>query len=477
MNRRRYTEDQSVQKPAAELLAGLGWRSVVAFNDEDFGPDSLLGRSSRTEWVLKRHLRAALVRLNPGVPELAVDHAMDTLLALDAAKTLVQTNEDKYKLLRDGVPVQVRWPAGRESGEKLTVIDFERPGDPTRNDFICVQELWLEGGPAPIRPDLLCFVNGLPLVCVEYKRQDKDLKVAFDDNYTRYRQDLPALFAFNALVVLSDGFDARFGTITSPWEHYYRWKRLNETDPDPAPKDDEEPLHAVLPLLLRGMCLPATLMDLLENFTLFDRSEGEPLKIVARNHQYMGVNRFVAKLRSGDADVERGKLGVFWHTQGSGKSYSMVFFAQKVRRKVSASYSFVLMTDRDELDKQIHGAFVNWGVVVNVRARARDGKGLKKLLTEDNSYVFSLIHKFHQRVREAWSLRRDVIVMSDEAHRTQYGRLATRMREALPHARFIGFTGTPLMENAQDQRTRQVFGDYVSVYDFQRAVSDGATCL
>jgi len=479
MNRRRYTEDQSVQKPAAELLAGLGWRSVLAFNEEDFGPGSLLGRGSKTEYVLRRPLRAALLRLNPGVPDLAIDQAMDTLLTLDAAKTLVQTNEDKYKLLRDGIPVQVRWPDGRESAEKLTVIDFDRSDDPARNEFTCVQELWLEGGPAPVRPDLLGFVNGLPLLFVEFKRQDKDLKVAFDDNYTRYLQDLPGLFAFNALVVLSDGFDARFGSITSPWEHFYRWKRLNEGDADPAPKDDAEPVHALLPILLRGMCLPATLLDLVESFTLFDRSEGEPLKILARNHQYLGVNRVIDRLRAGEADplsdVAHGKLGVFWHTQGSGKSYSMVFLCQKVRRKVSASYTFVLMTDRDELDKQIHGTFVNCGAVVNLRARARDGKGLKKLLSEDNSYVFSLIHKFTQRVREPWSTRPDVIVISDEAHRTQYGRLATNMRKALPHAKFIGFTGTPLMESEQDQLTRKVFGDYVSVYDFQRAVADGAT--
>lgn len=475
MNRRRYTEDQSVQKPAAELLESMGWRSVVAFNEEDYGPASLLGRSNRSEWVLKRHVRAALVRLNPGVPEAAVDQALDTLLTLDAAKTLVQTNEDKYKLLRDGVPVQVRWPDGRESSEKLAVIDFDRPDDPTRNEFLCVQELWLEGGPAPVRPDVLGFVNGLPLLFIEFKRQDKDLKVAFDDNYTRYLQDLPALFAFNALVVLSDGFDARFGTITSPWEHFYRWKRLNEADPDPAPKDEEEPLAAVLPILLRGMCLPSIVLDLVENFTLFDRSEGQPLKIMARNHQYLGVNRVIHKLRSDDTDVAMGKLGVFWHTQGSGKSYSMVFLCQKIRRKVSSSYTFVLMTDREELDKQIHSTFVNCGAVVNLRARARDGKGLKKLLTEDNSYVFSLIHKFTQRVREPWSERRDVIVISDEAHRTQYGRLATHMRAALPQAKFIGFTGTPLMESAEDQRTRQVFGSYVSVYDFQRAVADGAT--
>ena len=479
MNRRRYSEDQSVQKPAAELLAGLGWRSVVAYNEEDFGPHSLLGRDTKTEWVLKRHVRAALVRLNPGVPAVAIEQAMDALLSLDAAKTLVQTNEDKYKLLRDGIPVQVRWPDGRESREKLTVIDFDRPDDPARNEFICVQELWLEGGPAPVRPDLLGFVNGLPLLFMEFKRQDKDLKVAFDDNYTRYLQDLPGLFAFNALVVLSDGFDARFGSLTSPWEHFYRWKRLNEGDADPAPKDDAEPVHALLPILLRGMCLPATLLDLVESFTLFDRSEGEPLKILARNHQYLGVNRVIDKLRAGQADplsdVAHGKLGVFWHTQGSGKSYSMVFLCQKVRRKVSASYTFVLMTDREELDKQIHGTFVNCGAVVNVRARARDGKGLKKLLSEDNSYVFSLIHKFTQRVREPWSERRDVIVISDEAHRTQYGRLATHMRAALPNARFIGFTGTPLMESAEDQLTRRVFGDYVSVYDFQRAVADGAT--
>jgi type I restriction enzyme R subunit len=305
MNRRRYSEDQSVQKPAAQLLAGMGWRSVVAFNDEDFGPQSLLGRANRSEWALTRHLRAALVRLNPGVPDQAIDQAMDALLALDAAKTLVQINEDKYKLLRDGVPVHVRWPDGRESSEKLTVIDFDRPDDDDRNEFICVQELWLEGGPAPIRPDLLCFVNGLPLVCVEFKRQDKELRVAFDDNYTRYREDLPALFAFNAVVVLSDGFDARFGTITSAWEHFYRWKRLNETDPDPAPKDDETPIHAVLPLLLRGMCLPANLLDLVENFTLFDRSDGEPLKIVARNHQYMGVNGVIANRDKDSAEIQR----------------------------------------------------------------------------------------------------------------------------------------------------------------------------
>jgi type I restriction enzyme R subunit len=237
-------------------------------------------------------------------------------------------------------------------------------------------------------------------------------------------------------------------------------KQLQAADPA---KDDETTLHDEAVAAFKQ--------------ALYFTAQGHWLlsRFPQANHQYLGVNRVIDKLRSGDADVASGKLGVFWHTQGSGKSYSMVFLCQKVRRKVSSSYTFVLMTDRQELDKQIHGTFVNCGAVVNVRARARDGKGLQKLLTEDNSYVFSLIHKFTQRVRAPWSERRDVIVISDEAHRTQYGRLATNMRTALPNAKFIGFTGTPLMKDAEDQLTRRVFGSYVSTYDFQRAVSDGAT--
>jgi type I restriction enzyme R subunit len=302
------------------------------------------------------------------------------------------------------------------------------------------------------------------------------LKAAFDDNYTDYKDTIPHLFHYNALVIVSNGLDARSGSITSSWDHFYRWKRLNEDDPDPAPKHDEAPLTPVLPILLRGMCSKEALLDIVENFTLFDSSEEQTQKVVARNHQYLGVNKAIAKLKAGDADVLAGKLGVFWHTQGSGKSYSMVFFCQKVHRKVSAAYTFVLLTDRKELDDQIYTTFVGCGVSTNKGDKAAGAEGLERLLRDENRrYVFSLIHKFRKRVTEPWTQRRDIIVLSDEAHRTQYGRLATQMRMALKSATFMAFTGTPLIDGKEKHETEKVFGPYVSVYDFQRAVADGAT--
>jgi type I restriction enzyme R subunit len=317
----------------------------------------------------------------------------------------------------------------------VTVIDFTQP---ELNDFLVVRELWVQSGPFRRRCDLVGFVNGLPLVFIELKRHDKGLKAAFDDNYTDYRDTIPRLFHYNALVIVSNGLDARFGSITSTWDHFYRWKRLNEEDPDPAPKHDEAPLKPILPILLRGMCTKGALLDIVENFTLFDSSEEMTLKVVARNHQYIGVNKAIAKLQSGDADVLAGKLGVFWHTQGSGKSYSMVFFCQKVHRRVSSAYTFVLLTDRKELDDQIYTTFVGCGVSTNKGDKATGADGLERLLRDQNRrYVFSLIHKFRKRVSEPWTPRSDIIVLSDEAHRTQYGRLATQMRMALRHAGFL----------------------------------------
>lgn len=255
-------------------------------------------------------------------------------------------------------------------------------------------------------------------------------------------------------------------------EHFSRWKRLKEEDPEPA---SDQPL---LTLLLRGMMNKKSFLDLLENFILFDRTEGDAQKIVARNHQHLGVNRVIDNLLSKEPGVqaeEAGSVGVFWHTQGSGKSYSMIFLTEKIHRKISAKYTFMIMTDRNELDEQIFGTYTGCGAATNKKAKARDGKGLEKLLRDDHRYVFSLIHKFSRLVDEAYSPREDIIVISDEAHRTQYGRLALNMRKAIPGAKFLGFTGTPLIDTAEKQLTREVFGEYVSIYDFQRAVADGAT--
>jgi len=477
-NTNPYSEDNNIQEPAARLLEeNLGWRSVYAFNAETFGPDSLLGRKSPSETVLVRELDAALARLNPdlavtpkGREQLAL--ARDQLLDADPTKTLLQHNEAHWKRMRDGITLKATSGESRDDVH-VTVIDFRQP---ERNDFLVVRELWVHNGPFKRRCDLVGFVNGLPLVFIEVKRHDKGLKAAFDDNYTDYKDTIPQLFHHNALVIVANGIDARFGSITSSWDHFYRWKRLNEDDADPAPQPHDKPLLPLLPILLRGMCAPGTLLDLVENFTLFDSSETHTVKVVARNHQFLGVNRAIAKLKAGGPDVDEGKLGVFWHTQGSGKSYSMVFFCQKVHRTVSKAYTFVLLTDRVELDTQIYTTFVGCGVSTSQGDKATGADGLERLLRDqDRRYVFSLIHKFNKRVTAPWNPRRDIIVLSDEAHRTQYGRLATQMRMALRYAKFLAFTGTPLIDSRERHETEKVFGAYVSVYDFQRAVADGAT--
>lgn len=473
-----YSEDNNIQEPAAKLFEeNLDWRSVYAFNAEDFGPTSLLGRRDATQVVLVRELDRALRKLNPplavtptGLAKLAL--ARDQLLDADPTKTLLQHNEEKWKLMRDGITLKSSSGDAAEDVH-VTVIDFDQPD---ANDFLMVRELWVQSGPFRRRCDLVGFVNGLPLVFIELKRHDKGLKAAFDDNYTDYKDTIPSLFHYNALVIVSNGLDARFGSITSSWDHFYRWKRLNEPDVDPAPKHDEAPKQPLLPILLRGMCTKEALLDITENFTLFDGSEEHTLKVIARNHQYLGVNKAIAKLKAGDKEVLEGKLGVFWHTQGSGKSYSMVFFCQKVHRKVSSGYTFVLLTDRKELDDQIYTTFVGCGVSTNKSDKATGADALERLLRDENRrYVFSLIHKFRKRVSEPWTTRRDIIVLSDEAHRTQYGRLATQMRMALQNAMFMAFTGTPLIEGKERHETEKVFGQYVSIYDFQRAVADGAT--
>jgi len=473
-----YSEDNNIQEPVARLFEdNLDWRSIYAFNAETFGPDSLLGRKNASQVVLVRELDKALAKLNPKLAatsdgRVRLTLARDQLLDADPTKTMLQHNEAKWKLMREGITLKS--PTGNAAEDvHVKVIDFDTPES---NDFLVVRELWVQSGPFRRRCDLVGFVNGLPLVFIELKRHDKGLKAAFDDNYTDYKDTIPHLFHYNALVIVSNGLDARFGSITSSWDHFYRWKRLNEDDPDPAPKHDEPPLIPTLPILLRGMCNKRELLDIVENFTLFDSSEEQTMKVLARNHQYIGVNKAIAKLQTGDADVLAGKLGVFWHTQGSGKSYSMVFFCQKVHRKVSAAYTFVLLTDRKELDDQIYTTFVGCGVSTNKGDKATGAEGLERLLRDENRrYVFSLIHKFRKRVSAPWTLRRDIIVLSDEAHRTQYGRLATQMRMALRSAAFMAFTGTPLIDGKERNETEKVFGPYVSVYDFQRAVADGAT--
>jgi type I restriction enzyme R subunit len=458
-----YTEDTLVQQTTAHYLEQqLGWESVYAYNAETFGPGGLLGRASDREVVLTRYLRAKLVDLNKGFPEAAYDDAVRQLVATAATQTLLATNREKYELIKDGAQVTFRTDKGDRVRQRLRVFDYTEPAN---NHFLCVRELWVRGDLYRRRADIVGFVNGLPLLFMELKNVSKDIRAAYEKNLKDYRDTVPHLFHHNALVVLANGVDAKLGSVTSRFEHFHEWKRLAE----------DEPGAVDMETLLKGICDKRNFMDLVENFILFDDSSGETKKILARNHQFLGVNRAIEAVR--ERSSRQGKLGVFWHTQGAGKSYSMVMFTRKTHRKLGGNFTFLILTDRDDLDTQIYKTFAGCGVVDNDRdpCRASSGDHLSRLLGQHKTHIFSLIQKFNQDVNpdEGYTRRDDIIVITDEAHRTQYGTLALNMRNALPNAGYIGFTGTPLFKD--DEITRRVFGEYISTYDFQRAVEDKAT--
>ncbi|MGQ4276861.1 type I restriction endonuclease subunit R [Pseudidiomarina sp. E22-M8] len=456
-------EDTLVQTTTADYLeTELGWENVFAYNTETFGKEGLLGRESDKEVVLKRHLGEALVKFNPGLPQSAYQEALRKITEAPVTENTLQINFEQYELVKNGVQVQYRNAKGELEKKRLKVFDFDNPEN---NHFLFVRELWVRGDIYRRRADLVGFVNGLPLIFIECKTIHKDIRHAYEKNLADYKDTIPHLFYHNALVILANGVDAKIGSISSRFEHFNDWKRLAEGD---AGIVDME-------TLLKGTCNKRDFLDIFENYTLFDGSEGKLVKIVARNHQFLGVNRAIEAVNN--REDNKGKLGVFWHTQGSGKSYSIVFFARKIHRKLGGNFTFLICTDREDLDKQIYNTFAGCGLVDNDKDPCRAGSGdhLQKLLNQHKSYVFSLVQKFNKDVdpNEPYSDRDDIIVITDEAHRTQYGRLSLNLRNAVPNASYIGFTGTPLFKD--DEITRRVFGDYVSTYDFQRAVEDKAT--
>ena len=457
-----YSEDQLIQKSTADFMEKeLGWTSIYAFDKEVLGPDGTLGRNSYHEVLLLRHLRKALKTLNPWLTDKQMQEAVERMTEYMSSQTLMQINEQKYQYIKDGVPVTRVKPSGETEEVKAKVIDF---ASPNKNEFLCVRELWVHGALYRRRADIVGFVNGLPLLFMELKNHDVEVRSAFDDNYRDYLDTIPQLFRFNALIMFSNGLEARVGTIDSKWEFFHEWKRLNEMETG----------NIELPTMLKGICKKEYFLDLLENFILYDHSEGTTVKILARNHQYLGVNQAVEMYRN--RKYVNGKLGVFWHTQGSGKSYSMLFLAQKIRRKFEGSPTILVLTDRDELNKQISNSFENCGLLGNVKATkfiASSGEDLVTKLRGNPSFIFSLMQKFNDPKAEPIYPDHDIIVMSDEAHRTQNGIFADNLMHMLPTAHRIGFTGTPLLSN--DNITARTFGGYVSIYDFKRAVEDKAT--
>lgn len=456
-----YSENILIQKNSGKVLSDkLGWEVVFAYDTEVLGESGTFGRKSYKEIVLKRYLRRALFDNNDWMTEEYADSAVKTLCAYSASASLMQINEEKYTMLRDGIPVQVKKPDGTYSEEKAVVFNFD---EPEKNHFLAVEEMKIHGELYRRRTDIVGFVNGIPLLFVELKKQTVDVKDAYDCNYTDYLDTIPQLFHFNAILMLSNGLEAKVGTLGSKYEFFHEWKRLKE---DEAGAVDLE-------TMLLGICDKRNFMDLFENFILFDHSGGKCAKIFARNHQYLGVNEAVESYKA--RKLKDGKLGVFWHTQGSGKSYSMVFLAQKIRRKFEGSPTFVILTDRDELNKQISDTFEACGCLSGKSRQYIPSSGAKlyEMLCGNPSFIFTLIQKFNDEKVEPITPDHDIIILSDEAHRSQNGIFAENMCRLLPTASRIGFTGTPLFK--YDNITERTFGSYVSIYDFKRAVEDGAT--
>lgn len=457
-----YSENILVQESTGRLLhEELGWEVATAYNSEKLGENGTFGRKSYREILLTRYLRAAIRKLNPWITDDLVDEAIRTLDTHLSTSSLLQINEEKYNLIRDGIPLTLRKPDGQSEEKRVAVIDFQNPEN---NHFLAIKELKVWGDLYRRRTDVVGFVNGIPLLFIELKKNTVDVQNAYTDNYTDYLDTIPHLFHYNAMVMLSNGGEAKVGTLGSKYEFFHEWKRLHETDAG----------NVALVTLLRGICKKDNFIDLVENFILYDHSEGRTVKILARNHQYLGVNEAVKAYET--RQLNNGKLGVFWHTQGSGKSYSMLFLAQKIRRKCFGSPTIVILTDREELNTQISDTFENCGMLGKTKASrfiATSGTDLVNKLQGNQSFIFTLIQKFNQPVVHPITPKHDLLIMSDEAHRSQYGIFADNMCQLLPTASRIGFTGTPLLTS--DNITERTFGGYVSVYDFQRAVEDGAT--
>ncbi len=460
-----YSENELVQNSAIELLRDtLGWHTFYAYNDEVLGNDSSsksLGRSSYKEILLTRYLKEAVFKFNDWVNDEIFEQIVKILNTKVSSDSDIQNNEKNYQYFKDGIEVDVRDENGNYIKRRAKLFDFTHPEE---NDFLAVQEMKIWGEVYHRRADIVGFVNGIPLLFVELKRDDVDIQEAYENNYKDYRTTIPQLFYYNAFIVFANGPEAKIGTLESKYKFFHEWKRLSEKDSG----------SVAFETLLLGVCNKKNFIDLFENFILFDHSNGRVVKILARNHQFLGVNQAFENYKA--RQFKDGKLGVFWHTQGSGKSYSMVFLAQKIHRKVEGSPTIVILTDRAELNKQISGTFEACGCLGNVKASkyvASSGDDLIKKLKANPSYIFSLIQKFNKPDSTPLHTDYDILLISDEAHRTQNGVFANNMCKLLPEASRIGFTGTPLF--SFDNITQRTFGDYVSIYDFKRAVDDGAT--
>ena len=424
-------------------------------------------RASNSQCVLPQVLKKSLIRINPNISLENIEETVKDLSKNFTGTDIVHTNYTLYQKIREGIKVSEK-RNGKAEFDFLKLVDFNNPQN---NTFTAVSQMWIKGQFNYRRPDLLIFVNGLPFVFIELKNETVKIQEAYSKNLTNYKKDIPNLFAFNQICVLSNGRETRLGSWNADYEFFFQWLKA-DSEKEKINRKQIEKDGISLEIFADGLLKKEKLIDYIENFILFDNQK---TKIIAKNHQFLGVNNLFNQMQK--REELKGKLGVFWHTQGSGKSYSMVMFARKVMRKITGNFSFLVITDREDLDAQIHKTFVRTEVIkASDVVQPANSEKLREYLGTNQKFVFTLIHKFRYDKKKEYpvlSERNDIIVMVDEAHRTQYADLAENMRRGLPHANFVAFTGTPLL--GPEKLTNQWFGNYVSEYNFAQSIEDGST--
>jgi type I restriction enzyme, R subunit len=462
------SEDDIERAILKRLKEQFGFEMLNCYTSNQADLNDRSGRTDKRDVIFADRLKEAALRLNPGIPETVIDEALARLMDRRQAMSPIAANREIDGLIRDGIPVEFENAKGKKEQERVRVIDFNTP---EQNRYLAVSQLWVKGEFYYRRPDILLYVNGIPLVWIELKNSNVALKIAYEDNLTNYKKDIPQLFLTNAFCIVSNAIETKVGSITAGWEHFFKWLRVE----DEKEKVDREKLKREglsVELAIAGLCAPERLLDYIENFIIYHK---EAQKIIAQNHQFIGVNNTYQSFL--ERNEKKGKLGVFWHTQGSGKSFSMIFYARKIFRKLTGNFTFVVVTDREDLDGQIYRNFLNTGTVKkHEAAQPKDSGEMRKYLGQNKRLVFTLIQKFRWDKGKDYPLlsaRNDIIVMVDEAHRTQYRSLAENMRAGLPKAQYLAFTGTPLL--GRERKTNAWFGDYVSEYNFQQSTDDEAT--
>lgn len=467
-----FISEDHIEKATIEVFVhNLGYRHINCIDKDT------TGRLNETDILIKPLLKKKLIELNPTLPATAIDEAYEQLCQTRLDKSDLMANKEAYGLMKNGVQVEINNAQGRKEPVTVKVVDFN---EQAKNDYLVVSQLWVQGQFIRRRPDLIVFINGLPVIFIELKNSNIALRNAYDDNLLNYRKDIPLLFHYNSVCILSNGLETKVGSFNSGYEHFFHWLRPENEKQVPDKKRIKQ-YGVSLDYAVLGICEKKRLLDYIENFILY---YNDVAKIAAKNHQFLGVNNAISNFSlrlehdaAGTDTNNKGKLGVFWHTQGSGKSYSMIFFARKVFRKFTGNYTFLIVTDRDDLDGQIYRNFLGSGAFSkDTKCRPKNSEDLRTMLQTNTRYIFTLIQKFRYPKGQAYpvlSNRNDIIVIIDEAHRTQYKDLAENMRTGLPDAQYMAFTGTPLL--GSKKLTHEWFGENVSEYNFKQSIEDEAT--